>query len=38
MIVKDLLFVEGVKKDLKAILKRPPTTTERARAINMDVG
>ncbi len=35
-IVKDLLFIERVKKDLRGILKRNPTTSEWARAINMD--
>lgn len=37
-IVKDLLFLEGVKKDLRGILKRNPSEAEWARAISMDVG
>ncbi len=37
-IVKDLLFIEGVKKDLRGILKRNPSTEEWARAISMDAG
>ena len=36
IIVKDLLFIEGVKKELKSILKRSPSVEEWARAISMD--
>ena len=37
-IVKDLLFLEGVKKELRSILKRNPSDEEWARSISMDVG
>ena len=37
-IVKDLLFLEGVKKELRSILKRNPSEEEWARSISMDVG
>jgi len=37
-IVKDLLFLEGVKKELRGILKRNPSEEEWARAISMDAG
>ena len=36
IIVKDLLFIEGVKRELKSILKRNPSVEEWARAISMD--
>ncbi|GAX75472.1 hypothetical protein CEUSTIGMA_g2915.t1 [Chlamydomonas eustigma] len=35
-IVKDLLFLEGVKKSMRSILKRNPSTAEWARAVSMD--
>jgi hypothetical protein len=35
-IVKDLLFLEGVKKSMRSILKRHPTTAEWAKAVSMD--
>jgi hypothetical protein len=37
-IVKDLLFLEGIRKDLRAILKRSPTTEEWSRSVGMDPG
>ena len=37
-IVKDLLFLEGIRKDIRIILKRTPSTEEWARAVGMDPG
>ena len=36
LIVKDLLFLEGVKKNLRGILRRDPTPSEWSKAVCMD--
>lgn len=36
LIVKDLLFLESVKKDIRGILRRDPTDSEWAKAVCMD--